>query len=509
VMSLVRRDLIGPDRSLLVGEDAFRFRHLLIRDAAYEAAPKAIRAGLHERYAAWIVDVAGDRVEEQEEIVAYHLERAYRLHEELGPLSDAAREVGLRAATHYAACGRRASERGDESAAATLFRHAADLLPQGHTYRPSALYEVARAYGNTFEPRLAFAAADEAMEAAATAGQSSIGWLARLERSFAQQLMDPHGKPTQEIRDELALAIAALDEAGDEAGLAIAWRRLAEIEWMPCRFDIAGEAADRAVEHARRAGKRSLLVHAMGIRAAAELFGTMRPDEMLASLEAAASEIGEEGLFGHLMLVQRSACAAMVGDLETARRLSDDAIALAERIGVAFFVAVSCEFRGGLELQAGDAVAAEQAYRKQYEALDRLGDEGHKSTAAAELANALCRLDRLDEAETFARMALDIAAEDDLVSQASGRCARALVRSAWGEHDDAIRSAREAVEIFADAESPVFQGNTWMTLAEVLRAAGQQGEAADAARSALALFERKGNKLAVASSQAFLGALDA
>jgi class 3 adenylate cyclase/tetratricopeptide (TPR) repeat protein len=507
VMSLVRRDLIGPDRSLLVGDDAFRFRHLLIRDAAYEAAPKAVRAALHERYAAWIVDVAGDRVEEQEEIVAYHLERAYRLQEELGPLSDAAREVGLQAASHYAACGRRASERGDESAAATLFRHAADLLPKGHADRPSMLYEVARAYGYTFEPRLAFAAADEAVEAAAAAGQTSIGWLARVERSFAHQLVEPHGKPTQEIRDELAGAIAALEEAGDEAGLATAWRRRAEVEWMPCRYDTAEEAAGRAVEHARRTGKRSLLGPAMGIRAAAELFGTKRPDEMLASLEAAASEIGEEGLFGHLLLVQRSACAAMQGDVERARRLSDDATARAERMGVGFFVAASCEFRGEFELQAGDAAAAERAFRRQYEVLDRLGDEGHKSTAAAGLAHALFRLGRLDEAESFARMALDVGAADDLISQASGRLARALVHSARGEHDEAIRLAREAVEMMADAQMPNFQGSAWIELAEVLHAAGRTGEASDAARTALACFERKGNELAIASTQVFLGSL--
>jgi class 3 adenylate cyclase/tetratricopeptide (TPR) repeat protein len=509
LMSLVRRDLIGPDRSLLAGDDAFRFRHMLIRDAAYDATPKSERAVLHERYAAWIVDVAGDRVEEQEEIVAYHLERAYRLHEELGPLSDAAHELGLRAAARYAACGHRASERGDGSAAAILFRHAADLLPEGHADRPRILYEVSLAYGNMFAAPLAFAAADEAVEAATGAGQTSVGWLARIERSFAQQLMDPHEKPTQEIRDELAGAIAALDAAGDEAGLATAWRRLAEVEWMPCRFDTAWKAADRAVGHARRAGKRSLLEQAMAIRSAAELFGTVRPDEMLARVEAAAAEIGEEGLFGHVMLVHRSVCAAMVGDLDTARRLSDDAIALAERIGVGFFVAVSCEFRAEFELQAGDAMAAEHAYRKQYGVLERLGDEGHRSTAAAGLAHALCRLDRFDEAETFARTALDIAADDDLMSQACGRYAQALVRSARSEHDEAIRLAREAVEMIADAEMPNFQGIAWMQLAEVLRAAGQPEEAADAGRTGLDLFERKGYEPAAASTRAFLAALDA
>ena len=37
---LVRKELIRPERSQAAGEDAFRFRHLLIREAAYEAVPK-------------------------------------------------------------------------------------------------------------------------------------------------------------------------------------------------------------------------------------------------------------------------------------------------------------------------------------------------------------------------------------------------------------------------------------------------------------------------------------
>jgi class 3 adenylate cyclase/tetratricopeptide (TPR) repeat protein len=509
VMSLVRRDLIGPDRSLLVGDDAFRFRHLLIRDAAYEAAPKAVRAALHERYAAWIVGVAGDRVEEQQEIVAYHLERAYRLQEELGPLSDAAREVGLQAASHYAACGRRASERGDESAAAKLFRHAADLLPNGHVERPGILYEGALAYRSGAEAPLAFATADEAVEAATATGQTSIGWLARIQRSFARQLIDPRSMPTQEIRDELTRAVEVLDRLGDEAGLATAWTGLAEIEWMPCRFDTAREAADRAVQHARRAGKRSLLLQAMVMRARAENLGTMRPHEMLVSIEEAAAEIGQEGFFAHRTVLSRSNCSAMVGDLDLARRLSDDSVALAERMGAAFLVVISCESRGLLELQAGNALAAERAYRKEYGLLERLGDEGHRSTAAALLARALCRLDRLDEADRFARIAIEVGAQDDLVSQAGGRCAQALVRSARSEHTEAMRSARDAVEMIADAQMPNFQGEAWMALAEALRAAGETGAAPDAARNALSFFERKGNQLAITSTQAFLTTLDA
>ena len=80
---LVRKELISPDRPLFAGEDAFRFRHLLMRDAAYEALPKAERAELHERFAGWL-EQHGDELVELDELLGYHLEQAYRYRQELG-----------------------------------------------------------------------------------------------------------------------------------------------------------------------------------------------------------------------------------------------------------------------------------------------------------------------------------------------------------------------------------------------------------------------------------------
>ena len=127
--SLVRRELIRPDRALFAGERAFRFRHLLLRDAAYESVPKAVRAGLHERYALWLERHAAARPVEYEEIIGYHLERAYRYRSELGTLDAEARELGRRAAARLGAAGRRAFGRSDLPAAVNLISRAAALLP--------------------------------------------------------------------------------------------------------------------------------------------------------------------------------------------------------------------------------------------------------------------------------------------------------------------------------------------------------------------------------------------
>ena len=47
--------------------------------------PKEQRADLHERFAGWLEGVAGERLPEYEEILAHHLEQAYRYRIELGP----------------------------------------------------------------------------------------------------------------------------------------------------------------------------------------------------------------------------------------------------------------------------------------------------------------------------------------------------------------------------------------------------------------------------------------
>ncbi|MFL6104843.1 MAG: AAA family ATPase, partial [Actinomycetes bacterium] len=84
LQALVRRELLRPSPSRLAGDQGFQFRHLLVRDAAYDAIPKQTRAELHELFAVWVERMAGPRRRELEEIVGYHLEQAWRYRAELG-----------------------------------------------------------------------------------------------------------------------------------------------------------------------------------------------------------------------------------------------------------------------------------------------------------------------------------------------------------------------------------------------------------------------------------------
>ena len=113
LLALARKELIRPDRAEFAGEDAFRFRHLLIRDAAYQAMPKEQRADLHERFADWLANVAGERMAEYEEILGHHLEQAYRYRAELGTVDERTKSLAGRAAEHLYASAMRADERED------------------------------------------------------------------------------------------------------------------------------------------------------------------------------------------------------------------------------------------------------------------------------------------------------------------------------------------------------------------------------------------------------------
>jgi class 3 adenylate cyclase len=121
---LVGKDLIRPERAQVPGEDAFRFRHVLIRDAAYDAILKQERADLHERFADWLASTPGD----DPELVGYHLERALLYRRELHRLQEADRQLAGRAGRLLASAGALARTRGDVRAAVKCLTRAVNLL---------------------------------------------------------------------------------------------------------------------------------------------------------------------------------------------------------------------------------------------------------------------------------------------------------------------------------------------------------------------------------------------
>ncbi len=159
---LVRKELVRPDKPQLAGEDAYRFRHLLIRDAAYDALPKATRGELHERFATW-VEAHGAELVELDEIVGYHLEQAYRYRAELGRAEES---LGRRAAQRLTAAGRRTLAVGDGTAAAKLLRRATSLAEPSGREGIELLLDLATAHFDAGDLAGAEARREQAVELA-------------------------------------------------------------------------------------------------------------------------------------------------------------------------------------------------------------------------------------------------------------------------------------------------------------------------------------------------------
>src|SRR5204863_3758178 len=160
--------LVGPDASVFVGEDAFRFSHVLVRDSAYGSTPKRSRADLHERFASWLLAKAADRASEFGEVRGAHLESAYRYTVDLGPPDEHSAALAKEAASELGAAGRRALDRADVKSAINLFERAVELLPDGDHLRAELLPELGIALAQVDIAR-AEATLTDAVEAARAA----------------------------------------------------------------------------------------------------------------------------------------------------------------------------------------------------------------------------------------------------------------------------------------------------------------------------------------------------
>ena len=174
LMTLVRKELIRPDRTVVSGDDGFRFAHILIRDAAYDAIPKRIRASLHEAYAAWLGERMGD--EAPYEIVGYHLEQAYRYSAELGA-PDAS--LGARGAARLAEAAKAAGARSDVAAEVNLYGRAIELVPD-RVEQPGLLVRLGLALHQAGELERAEEVLLRALAMARNVGNGHDEWMARV-----------------------------------------------------------------------------------------------------------------------------------------------------------------------------------------------------------------------------------------------------------------------------------------------------------------------------------------
>jgi class 3 adenylate cyclase/tetratricopeptide (TPR) repeat protein len=472
LVALVRKELVRPERAQLAADDAYRFRHLLIRDAAYGALPKATRAELHRRFAAWLEE-HGQSLVELDEILGYHLEQAARYLTELGRPEP---EVAAAAAKHLAASGRRARGRNDRDAARALLERAVALNedPDAHL-----LVDLARSHK---DPRVVAALMDDAGDRAEASGDEAGAALART--LAADQRVWAGESSSSAAHERLALAALPLLEAnGDHAGLALVWLSLAQGPYNArAQFSQMAEASEQALRDAKLAGQPQLYLagdfFAYGLTS-----GPCTVGEALRRLDAPGGDPNAG------VRILRAFLLAMNDQDEEALSVAYAAEARLRELGYGGTADMQI---AQIDLLAGRYEAADRRLARAADSAVEQGVTAALSSVAADRARVLCGLGRFEEAEPLAEQGRQLSAEDDAMTQVYWRQAAALVSANRGDHADAERLAGEAVEIARQTDSPLFQGDALYDLGEVLDAAGRREEAATSLRGALAVYERKG-----------------
>jgi tetratricopeptide (TPR) repeat protein len=488
---LLRMELVRPDQAAFAGEEAYRFRHLLIRDAAYQGLAKQSRSELHERFADWLERVAADREIEYGEIIAYHLEQAYRYRSELGPPDTAAVELARRAGTLLAQACRRAQGRGDLGATVDLLKRAVSLLPPGDARRllvaQTGIWVLYAGDGASAERMLN----DTIAEASAAGDERAAAWanVSMLMVTSSTRSIEGSGmvSKAEQLRDQLT-------RVGDVEG-AQAADLLAALSLF--QLGQAGDAMVRMQRVLDAPASGNVATWARLQRTGAAVYGPMRADEVIALMEQTAEESGPHP--GLLVAIARM--RLLQGRFAEATQVIAEASLRGAELGDRIFHTVVDEVEGSIAFWSGDVERAAQMLKRSYDGLVALGDRGFASTAAAEAAEAYVEAGDLAAAWEYATIARETSASDDVASQSGGRQMQADVLSARGQHEDAEALAREAVAIMEATDYLAFRGSALVHLARVLQAAGKGADAVEAAKKAIELYEAKGATFFVESTR--------
>jgi predicted ATPase/class 3 adenylate cyclase len=461
--SLLLRDFVlNEPRSTIIGERAFRFKHMLIREVAYAGLTKAERATLHKRFADWLHERGAD---ELLEIRAYHLDHAAQLLAELDGAPPA--ELADQAAAALEQAGRRALAREANRSGRKLLLRAVELEPT-----LERRFHAARAAWRMSDLPVVAVEMRQVLDEARTAGDSAIEGKALTALAEVALLREGDLPKATELID------AALDVLpGDGRFTALGVR--GRIAYWVGDFEARERVGEESLEIARRLERKDL--EAQALDGLAEVYKHQRRLDEAEMLVRRALQLAEESG----SLVAKAQALQSLGRLYLSR---DDA-AEGERLleeSRTMFAEVSDTWMQGRVMndlawaaeKRGDDATAERRLREAIRMLKPLEDRGALCESQRALAEVLIRRNHIAEAERIALEAVETVGEHDLSSRATTTMALGLVRAAQGRDDEAEALLLEALEVIESSGFLALESWVLSRLEQFLRERGRDEEAA-------------------------------
>ena len=333
----------------------------------------------------------------------------------------------------------------------------------------------------------------EAVEAAATTGDRRLASHALVQRGLLR-LFTEADVTSQEILQTARQAIEAFEVLGDELGLARAWRLAAQGHYLARAAEASAEAAEQALEHARRAGDRFEQVEVLEWLLVALLFGPCPAAEGSDRCRRLLRDVAGQPELEARVAVAVAWFEAAQGHVEPtrellaeARRAMDDH---GEIIGQVMFYGASAL------MLADDRAEAEEVLRVGYDTLGAMGRTGHYAAIALRLAQLSYARGVLEDAEKYLDEVAELLRANDVWDQSHWRAERAKILAQRGEFAAGEDLVREAAAFAAASDFLTAQADALADMGEVLELVGKRDEAIRTLEAAIELYMKKENFVA-------------
>jgi tetratricopeptide (TPR) repeat protein len=465
--SLLLRDfLMRESHSSISGDEAYRFKHILIREIAYSGLTKLARAELHETFAAWLHERG---VEELVEIRAYHLDRATSLRTELD--GKAPRELVRETASALEAAGKRALAQEANRSGRQLLVRSVELEPT-----LERRYQAARAAWRLDDIPTVAIEMEQVRADAREAGDRRIEARALIALGAVTAFRESDAPRARKLV-ERGFALLAPD---DFFGRFHALRQLSTLARWEGDGVGARHYAGKALEAARATGRKNLMSWAANGLAVAFLWdGELDRTEELATEAVLLSEESGGIVPRGEALHSLATVAELRGDTDQAVELYERSIRLFAEAGAVLDHARSLNYLAELFINQQDDAKGAQLVREAIRMLTPLGDRGYLCESQRVLAEALVHQGKLEEAERYALAAVQTVGPQDASSIPGTKTTLGVVWAAQGRHHEAEVLLREAVDRASDLAPGWIYAASVKRLAEFLRARGRTDEAAE------------------------------
>ncbi len=488
--SLTRKEFVEPAHG-----GGCRFRHALIRDAAYRSISKARRAKLHERLAVWMDETLGPRVSDYAEIIGYHFEQAFRLRRDLAPRDRSLQQLAFNAAQRLSSAGKRAHARDDMEAVKKLMERAKWLYEATGSKPLDVMTVLGDALSDLRDMSGCEQLAREAEEISQHTGDRRFEAYARWLSSWIEVRKGP-GYTTADAIDEAKRVIDLCTRLGDEPGRA---RGLHYLTWgyVVAGMNAAAVGAGRAArDAAREAGSIHDEAWSREITLDAMVIGPTPASEAHVEVQESllwAQEISNRRMEA-VWYYKRAELEVMLGRMGAARDSIAAGQAVVEDLGPSDSLLVArCfdAFEAYVHLDMTELAETELGR------CDRVFLDSDEASIAASVkarwAELLLRQGRYQQAEELTEASEGATSSDDHDVHIRCRINRARIEVQRKNHRRAEELASDACTLADMTDWLNLRGQARLCLGEVHAAGSRVKEAGREFERAQELFEQKEN----------------